>query len=43
MGETEIHQESDVEGLMGTHNTKVKEWSGQEAGIRDLRKMGSLG
>ena len=41
--EKQIYQENDAEGLTYAHNTKAKDWRGQEAGIRDLRRMGSLG
>lgn len=41
--EKQIYQEDDAEGLTDAHNTKAKDWRGQEAGIRDLRRMGSLG
>ena len=41
--EKQIYQEHDAEGLTYSHNSKAKDWRGQEAGIRDLRRMGSLG
>ena len=41
--EKQIYQENDAEGLTYAHKTKAKDWRGQEAGIRDLRRMGSLG